>query len=80
MRAGLLHDLELSLPMSGERIFPIVPDPHKLIDILLMDLIDIGWVGILRLLDADRLADDNVHRTSVRHKSNIVVKDTCRYG
>ena len=64
---ALLHDLELSLPVSSESVFPIVPDPHKLVDILLMDLIDIGWVRILSLLDTDRLADDNVHRTSVRH-------------
>ena len=63
--------------MRRKRIFPVLPQSHKLVDISFVDLIHKACIRILHLHDRDRTADDDVDWPTVGHDAYIVVEDTC---
>ena len=73
--SDLLDNFQLTTTVPGKRILPIIPDAHQFGDVPLVNLIDIRRVRCLRLHDGDRFADDNVDRSAVGHKADVVVED-----
>ena len=71
----LLDNLQLARPLLGKPILMLIPQPHQLLDILLMHLVHILGIRMLILHDADRFSNDDVDRPAVGHHTHIVIED-----
>lgn len=71
----LLHNLQLPLAMPRKSLLPILPKPHQLLNIKIMDPIHILRIRVLTLQNFNGSADDDVDGAAVRHHADVVVED-----
>ena len=64
--------------MLGKSVLVLIPYPHKLVNVLLVYLVDVIVVRMLILHDPNRTSYNNVDGPSVGHHAHIIVEDTPR--
>jgi len=74
---SLFDDFQLADARPRESVFPLVPDAEQLLGVLCVDFVDVRGIGILVLLNENRVADDDVDGSAVGHEADVIVEDSC---